>query len=105
MWILSIAVFRILNKSNRIEFDKYFVTRVLILIICHDSVEALRLFKHLISMAERSMALSPLLKAVPGVGSNPAVDINFHFTLSLPFRSSLLGDARTNEFKHNIHPE
>ena len=75
------------------------------LIICNDTVKYLSTFKHLSQMAERSMALNPLSKDIPGVGSNLAGDIDFHYAFSLSSRSSKLCKARTNKIKHDVHPE
>ena len=38
-------------------------------------------------------------------GSIPGGDIYFHLEFSLIYRCSQLGEAYTNEIKHNIHPE
>ena len=40
-----------------------------------------------------------------GAGSIPGGGIYFHSEFSLIFRCSQLGEAYTNEIKHNIHPE
>ena len=76
-----------------------------ILIKCDDTVKVLSIIRHISPVAERSKALDYLSMAVAGVGSNPAEDFDFHFAFSLPSRSSQLGEARTNEIKHDIHPE
>ena len=40
-----------------------------------------------------------------GAGSIPGGGIYFHLEFLLIFRCSQLGEAYTNEIKHNIHPE
>ena len=40
-------------------------------------------------------------RGVPGVGSNPAGDVYFHFEFLLPSRSEQLSGSNVNEIKHD----
>ena len=71
-----------------------------------DTLKVLSIFNHLSPMAERSRALDYLSFAMPGVGKNPAGDIDSFSYFSLSSRSSPpLGEARSNEIKHDIYQE
>ena len=57
-------------------------------------------------MDDRSMALEYLLRLEQNTScSNPAVRQSLIFHVLLPSRSSQLSKFRTNEIKHDIHPE
>ena len=56
-------------------------------------------------MTEMSRALDFLSLAVPGVGSNPDGDIEFHFAFLLPSSCWQFGEAGSNAIKHGVHKE
>ena len=93
-----------MNTPNHNQFDKCLFTRVFMLIRCDNTVKVLSTFKHASTspMVERSETLDYLFLAVPGVGSNPAKGIEFHFAF---FALLTTRRTHTNEIKHDIHPE
>ena len=83
-----------------------FFTRVFILIIFDVTVKVLNTFKHLSRRGRKVFGAGLAFERGKRlVGQIRLKTYIFILKFSLPSRSSLLSEARTNEIKYYIHPE